>query len=65
MIVLALQITVLWLQVVLLAFGARQVIKARGAAVRAGLAVVMARQAQKASEEAAGIADWERWPDAG
>jgi hypothetical protein len=65
-IVLALQIVAA--AVTLLAHAAvatHYVLKSRDHATRAGLASGLAIRSAKSAEEAAGIARWEKWPDAG
>jgi predicted transcriptional regulator len=64
-IVLGIQLVCLLVQIVLLAFTELQRRKAKDAAVRAGLAFARCKKAAEDAEAAAGIANWEKWPDAG
>jgi hypothetical protein len=58
MIILGIQVVCLLVQVALLAATEQHRRKAKDAALRAGIAVVMARQSAQKAEEAAGMVGW-------
>jgi hypothetical protein len=66
MVILALQIAAAVLALLAhAAVATHYVLKSRDHATRAGLASSLAGRSAKSAEEAAGIARWEKWPDAG